>query len=265
MTKPIFLQNDFSGGNISPGSGYSLQPGSKAENMLTSIPRKTRIAMTGSVARIDIRNINYLLADTIAICNVKASNASVRFKIYAYYNTYPSGSNQINTGIIYPDRSNSGQWKTGRACNWFTANAAKGIQSMVLYIYGASGYEVEIGQILAGSILELEKCPQEPVLQNVSGGSMTETVSGRPVVKTPRRPQRAYSLSLSNMTEADREKMRLFEEANTNRAFLSSMYPDETGWRGRDFTMLSRFKSGMAYKRRRRTAYHQANAALIEA
>ncbi len=263
MGKPVFFESVATPISATINHGGALSTGSSADNMLNTLSRSTKINMTSYGLRICFSFDDFVYIDSVVIPRCKTSSAEMSWRAFGYTSNNGTGSAVFGTpGVERFNRFNTegSEWSS---C-WSRLSSLKRVHSVILYVYGRSGYKLEINNILFGAAMELQRCPQEPTIQAVTSGEMVQTVSGLSVPRKPRRSSRTISIPLSSMTEYDRVAMFDFEQRNTNKPFYASLFPDETDWRGKQYSMLARFKGGLSYRRRGRTANHRASAVLVE-
>lgn len=263
MGNPIFIENTVDYGTPSIPFGGVIASGSSLLNMLDSTSRITKISMNNSGCRVTIPFTSAQSINSIVLPRIR-SNASL-FRIFGYANASGVGSSIIYSGQIPFDRFNQGPDAKNWYSNWHINSTDQTCGSIVLYFYGFSGAQIEIRNIIAGNALQLDRCPQEPTIAQSQGGSMAATVSGLPATKEAFINARVISVPFASISENDRITLFDFESRNMNKPFFASLWPDEQSYRGQQYSMLARFKSGLSYTRRRRTVNHQTAAVLIEA
>ncbi len=129
---------------------------------------------------------------------------------------------------------------------------------------GNPANRIELGLLFAGKRLELDyNFDWGNSLTGLTNGQLSRLASGYALRSKLRRRVRSLNLSLSNMSDADRERLYAADSEYPNEPVLVSAYPTGTAWQQDQYTLVGALEQSPGYSHTH-TGQHSTGITIIE-
>lgn len=249
--------------SVSGGAVVSGYPLANMDNLLRS--RIAKVSLTATTCTITINLPVGIVGGAVAVPSVNKTGAvnTPRLRLWSSAGgagTMVGDSSSTTLGKAIQDPASGAFMLLA-----MPTTSSSYVASLTIAITGAVGDVVSIPAYIAGQRLQFARCPQEPTIKQAFGGKLVQTTSGISLPAEPRRLGREVDVPFGSLTEADRQALWAFEAKQLNTPFFACLYPNGTDWQLTQYSLLCRFRDGLAYQRRGRTANHQTQLTLVEA